>query len=222
MSYEVNTSLVLETIDTEHKKVYKARIADIKSDSLFLEMPMNEETKRIEAPMQGTKLRVWYQTKDGAKANFDTEVTGRYRDNIAMLIVAKPDPSSIQKNQRRDFIRMPAHVEVSLEIIKKDLTKERVLCKSEDLSGGGFSVKFNRDIKITEGQKIKFWMVLPKKNKVIHHSHGEGEVVRVIYPVVDNPKALAWASFKFSKILESERSKVIQYTFERQIELHGK
>lgn len=219
MFYDVNTSLVLETVDATEKKVYKARIADVRMDSLYFEMPLNEQTRRIEAPENGTKLRVWFQTPDGAKANFDTEVLGRVRENIAMLIVAKPDPNNITKSQRRDFIRIPATVEAAIDI-KAGNETIKIICKTDDISGGGFSAKFNQSIKLKEGQKGQAWLVLPKKNKAIVYATAEVEIVRAKYP--EEERHLAWASFKFIRILEGDRSKVIQYTFERQIELYGK
>ena len=219
MFYDINTSLVLETVDESEKRVYKARIADIKNDSLYIEMPLNNETNRIEAPLLGTKLKVWFQTPDRARANFDTEVIGKVRENIAMLIVAKPLNEDIQKNQRRDFVRVPAIVEAAIDLQTKDGNISFV-CKTDDISGGGFSIKYNSSIKITIAQQGKAWLVLPKKNKNIIHALVDIEVVRTKYP--ENPNHLAWASFRFKNILESERSKIIQYTFERQIDLYGR
>ncbi|OEF96029.1 flagellar brake protein [Desulfuribacillus alkaliarsenatis] len=219
MSYDINTTLVLETIEQTDKKVYKARIADIKDDCLYFEMPFNEETKRIEAPEQGIKLRVWFQTPDKTKAYFDTSVLGRVQENIAMLIVEKPNSKSIYKKQRRDFVRVPAIIEAALEVITKE-GPIKIICKTEDISGGGFSVKFNSSIKLQTGQKAKVWLVMPKKNKKIAHATGEAEIVRVRYP--EDSRHLAWASFKFTKIMEGDRSKVIQFTFEKQIDLYGK
>lgn len=219
MAYSINTALVLETINNSEKSVYKARIADIKEQDIFIEMPMNEATKRIEAPAIGTELRVWFQAPDNSKASFDTTVTGRVKENIAMLIIAKPDPKSIYKKQRRDFIRVPAIIEVAVVVQTKE-ADIKIIAKTEDISGGGFSVRYDSNIIINETQKGRAWLVMPKKNETISHAYGEVDIVKVKYP--DNPLNKAWASFKFTHITEGERSKVVQYTFEKQIDFYGR
>lgn len=217
--YNVNTSLMMQKIgDENNKTTYKARIADIKDSEIMIEVPINEVTDQPEAPPMGTKLRVWFQAPDGARASFDTKIIGRAKDNIAMLIIEKPDAKNIFKKQQRSFVRVPAYLETAIEITNAR-GRYSLICKTDDISGGGFSVKFKQDIKLNIAEEGVAWIVIPRKNKQIVHAHAYVEVIRTQYP--EDPHHLAWASFKFKNIQESERSKVIQYTFERQIELYG-
>ncbi len=217
--YAVNMPLFMETTGTEEKKVYKARIADIKENSIYIEMPFNEESRRFESPSEGTNLRVWFYGADQARAHFDTRVTGKVEEDISMITVARPKMEDIHKTQRRNFVRVPTTVEAAIEI-ETSKGKVTFLCKTEDVSGGGFSVKFNQDIKFKIADKGTAWLVLPRKNKQMVHAFVEIETIRVNYP--EEPKHLAWASFKLIKLKEAERSKIIQYTYERQIDLYGK
>lgn len=217
--YSVNTNLMMQKISDEINKImYKARVADINDSEIFIEVPINEFTQQAEAPAIGTSLRVWFQAPDGARASFDTKIIGRAKDNIAMLIIAKPEAKDIYKKQQRSFVRVPAYLEAAIEITNAR-GKYSIICRTDDISGGGFSVKFKQDIKVSMAEEGVAWIVIPRKNKQIVHAHAYVEVIRTQYP--EDPHHLAWASFKFKNIQENERSKIIQYTFERQIELYG-
>ena len=217
--YSVNMNVLLETIGTEDKKVYKGRIANIEENSIYIEIPFNEETGRFESPQEGMNLRVWFYGADQSRAHFDARVTGKAEENISMITIERPKMVDIHKTQRRNFVRVPTVVEAAVEI-HTNKGKVSFLCKTEDVSGGGFSAKFNPEIVFRMADKGTAWLVLPRKNQQIFHAFAEIEAIRIRYP--EEPKHLAWASFKFNNLSEVERSKIIQYTYQRQIDLYGK
>jgi len=210
---KVNTFLYLQVASSdeeEAKAVYKSRIADVQDDTLYIEVPLEEQTGRFKRLFPGDELSAYYLTEGGVKHYFNTHVLGFRGDVIQLVAVRRPDPESIRKMQRRSFLRVPA----ALELAVKLANQVRFLAYTDDIGGGGISFVTDPERELNAGDVMECWLLLPYKNGTIEHAFFKPEVVRVKKLESGRNRVMA----KFIEITDSERQKIIRYCFERQLE----
>ena len=85
---------------------------------------------------------------------------------------------------------------------------------TNDLSGGGIKITFNRGLK--EGTRVELSFEL-ERGEVIN---ALGEIVRTEKVGEGNDRY--WLAIKFTDILESDRNKIVKFVFKKQVELRKK
>lgn len=195
--------------DEEAKQEFKSRISDIRDTYMFIEVPMNERTGRLKRLYVGDELSVYFITEGGFKNYFTTSVLGFREDVIHQVVIKKPDLESITKVQRRNFLRVPAELEISVSASDSN----KFLAVTEDVSGGGISFLCEKDTSIQQNAQISCWLLLNYKNGKVDHIAFKGEVVR-IKPLEIKKLCMV----QFAEITDRDRQKIIRYCFERQID----
>lgn len=205
--------------EEEEAQLYKARVADIKENHIAIELPMSEKTGRVGIFMVGEEFDVWFFHPDGAKYFFESHLTGRKKERIPMVLLALPNEDQIIKTQRREYLRVPAEVDMAIHPLQQDAFEPFVV-KTNDLSGGGTSFRDITNNVIKEGTPFKWWLALDLKQKEMLHPSGLGEVVR-IFNQNDHPIPYFYP-IKFTEVSTKNEQKIIRYCFYRQMELNNK
>lgn len=189
----------------------RSRVADMDNNNLYIEIPLDEKSRKYYRTQLGEKLQLYFFTPDGVKHLFASTVTGFRKEAVLSLVaLRKPVLEEITKDQRRSFLR----VEANLEIAVKIGDKLRFVAVTEDVGGGGISFTCERKWPIVPNQIINCWLLLNYKDGSIGHSRFDGEVVRVL--PVEPAKHLIMT--RFNNIADSDQQKVIRYCFERQLD----
>ncbi|GIP25564.1 hypothetical protein J23TS9_06940 [Paenibacillus sp. J23TS9] len=189
---------------------YKSRIGDMDEDSILIEVPMQEGTGRLKRLFIGDELSIFFMTEGGIKNYFNSYVFGYKEDVIRMVRIRRPEPESISKIQRRSFLRVHAELEVAVKTDKM----LRFVARTDDVGGGGLSFYCDANHRISEGEGLSCWVLVPYKNGSIEHVPFNGEVVRI--KVLENGRKIVMV--KFTTIADMERQKLIRYCFERQFD----
>lgn len=192
---------------TDADKPGKSRIADVKEEAFLIEMPIEIGSGRMRKPGIGEELSVSFTTEAGLRY-FNTYVLGYAEDGIPLVRIQRPEEASITKVQRRNYLRVTAELELAVEL--RDET--RFVTYTEDVGGGGVSFRFDNFYKITEGDRMFCWLRVPFKNGLIDNVPFDAEVVRT--KQLDNGQSVAMLSF--ITILDTERQKLVRFSFERQ------
>ncbi|MBP1961994.1 glycosyl transferase [Paenibacillus aceris] len=201
----------VNSIDEEESKIeYRSRIADVTDTSIVIEIPMNEQTRRLKKLYHGDELNTFFVGQGGVKNYFTTTVTGYREDVIRLVELHKPEPEAITQVQRRNFLRVPAELEIAVKLSDQI----QFIGVTEDVGGGGISFVCDRQIPIGMNMAVSCWLLVPFKNGNIEHIPFNGEVVRV--KQLETGKQLAMLSFV--DILDRERQKLIRFCFERQMD----
>jgi len=197
--------------DEEEARIeYKSRIADVTDDYILMEVPMNEKTGRMKRLYIGDELALYFMAEGGVKNYFNSYVLGHKEEVIRLVVIKKPEPESISKIQRRNFLRVGAELEIAVKLMEK----LQFLAYTEDVSGGGISFRCDGNWPLKNDDKIACWITIPFRNGTIDHVWFKGEIVRVKH--LETGKQLAMV--KFTEIPERERQKLIRFCFERQFE----
>ncbi|RUS48149.1 flagellar brake protein [Cohnella sp. AR92] len=211
---KVNQTMFLQLdseVGQEQAPTYRSRIADQNAESIFIEIPMDEQTKRYYRTQTGEKLIAYYYTADGVKHQFSTVVKGHVKDAVTLVEIRMPLPEEISKEQRRSFLR----VETQLELAVRIGEKVRFVALTEDVGGGGVSFRCERKWPVTRGMKLNCWLLVPYRTNNVTHAQFVGEVVRVAEA---EPKHYI-VMMKFNEIQDAEQQKIIRYCFERQLDM---
>jgi c-di-GMP-binding flagellar brake protein YcgR len=212
---KINQTTYLQPIatqDEESASTLRSRVADLEDDAIWLEIPLDEKSRKYYRPKVGEQFRIFYFTPDGIKRLFLTEVTGLRKESIALVSVRKPGPEDIRSEQRRNFLR----VDAQLELAVRAGDKVRFTALTDDVGGGGLSFRTDSTWPMAPGASLSCWLLIQYRNGHLDHAKFNGEVVRV-EPVTPEKNLVM---VRYQDIQEAEQQKIIRYCFERQLDMH--
>lgn len=211
MKLTIGTVLTIEKDYTEESEKFKCRVVDIDGDHFMMDYPISMETGKTAFFIDGTQLLVTFV--DGYKMSyaFRTEVHSRMNKTIPMLKVKYPGDDKLIKIQRREFVRVEASLDVSLQA-----ESESLQLVSSDLSAGGLAVNMKNHEYFPVQEQLNLMIVL-------HFSKQEIKYISCKAIVVRNweQDGRRLTSLKFEEIDEKDRQHIIRYCFERQLELRN-
>ncbi|HZG55457.1 flagellar brake protein [Paenibacillus sp.] len=211
---KINQTLFLQVAsldEEESKKQYKTRIADVSSENIAIEVPLDEKTGRLKRLDVGDQISAHFVTGDGVKNFFETEVIGHHTDVVRLVILRKPEPEAISRVQRRTFLRVPAALEIACRLGDH----LQFLAMTEDISGGGTSIVCDGHIPIKANDTLSCWLLIHYRNGSIEHVPFKSEIIRT--KPLETGKQLAM--MRFQEIAGVEQQKIIRYCFERQFDM---
>lgn len=200
--------------EQEAQEEHKARIADIGTDYIAMEVPISVKTGRLKRLIPGDQLSVYFVTDGGVKNFFPSEVLGFREEVIRLVLIKPPEPDQITKVQRRNFLRVPALLEVAVKLHNR----LQITAMTDDVGGGGLSFVCDSHIPVKNKESVSGWLLISFKNGAIDHMPFKAEVVRV--KQLEGGQQLVMCSF--TEIADHERQKVIRFCFERQLEFRKK
>ncbi|MCM3269248.1 flagellar brake protein [Paenibacillus elgii] len=210
---KVNQTLFIQinSIDEEEaKQEYKSRIADVSDAYISMEVPMNDKSGKLKRLYPGDELSVYFITEGGVKNYFISSVLGFSDDVIRLVLIKKPDPESITKVQRRNFLRVPAILEIAVKFSEQ----LQFVSLTDDVGGGGISFLCEGYVPVESGHTVECWLLVPFKNGQIEHVPFKSEIVRVKELETGKKQVM----MRFSEITDRDRQKIIRYCFERQLD----
>ncbi|WP_059106008.1 flagellar brake protein [Shouchella shacheensis] len=218
-SLQVGTMLYFEeTTNAGEASVYKARIADMFSSHLAVEVPTHDKSGRVRIFEQGQQLKAWFVDKQGNCYVFSTVVIGREKDRIPLLLMTHPH-RELHKIQRREFVRVPSQLPLTLHSVK-DNEFPSIKALTRNISGGGLAFILKEAPPFESGTNLRFSLELPSSKEDVVSVEGTAQVVRIAPPA---EKVDPYQVFlQFSAIEEKERQAIIRYTFRRQLKLGKK
>ncbi|KPV55489.1 glycosyl transferase [Paenibacillus sp. A3] len=214
---KVNQTLFIQinSIDEEEaKQEYKSRIADISDAYISMEIPMNDKSGKLKRLYPGDELSVNFITEGGVKNYFNSSVLGFSDEVIRLVLIKKPDPESITKVQRRNFLRVPAILEIAVKFSEQ----LQFVSLTDDVGGGGISFLCEGYVPVESGHTVECWLLVPFKNGQIEHVPFKSEIVRVKELETGKKQVM----MRFSEITDRDRQKIIRYCFERQLDFRKK
>ncbi|MEC0237408.1 flagellar brake domain-containing protein [Paenibacillus kribbensis] len=215
---KINDVLYIQLAGSDHKDElfeFKSRIAEEESQNFLIEIPMSQTSGRLKRLYLGEELSIFFMSEGGIKNYFNTHVTGFKEDVLRMVRIQKPDPDSISKIQRRNYLRVQASLEIA---VKHGVNESRFVAETHDVGGGGVSFQIQEAHHLEEGESLSCWILVPYRNGTLEHVWFQSEVIRI--QEMENGRRLIM--LKYEKIADQERQKLIKYCFERQLEFREK
>lgn len=208
MDVKIGTIFILEPTNTEVPEKFKCKVVEQQGDVLFIDYPVNIATKKTAFLLDGTQLRVSFQTESKETYEFYTEVLGRRAGAIPMIMLSRPPKEEFVKIQRRQFVRIETPVDVAIKF--QDHFYQYVAL---DISAGGIALKLNnREVPFQDGDDIEALLVLPFSNGDIKYIQTKAKIVRIF-----EREALRLASVQFVDTEDVYKQLIVRFCFERQL-----
>lgn len=202
--------LTLELVDSEKKETFKCKLVDRKDPYLYIDYPVNVETRKTVYLLEGTQLKCKFTANDGSSYYFETKVLGRVKKNISMVILLYQGKEQLIKIQRRQFVRVDAAIDIAIHPTNNEFIPFTTVTK--DISAGGVAI-LSREKNIKEGMEVWCWLVLPMINGEYHYIKILSKVVRII-PLEDNRDQV---SLQFIEVNSVDQQNLLRFCFDQQI-----
>lgn len=207
--------LTLEPKYSDQIEKYKCKLVEQKGNDLFIDYPINLKTNRTVFLLDGTQMKASFVSADGSVYLFETEVKGRTKQNIPMMILSFPGKEQLIKIQRRQFVRVETSMDIAIHPLNSEFSPFTTI--TEDISAGGASVFIPTNVNIKADMTIDTWFVLPMQNGEYHYLKIKCKVVRVIENESKNK-----VSLQFLDLTSNQRQFILRFSFERQLAIKKK
>jgi c-di-GMP-binding flagellar brake protein YcgR len=184
-------------IDINDNHSCRSVIAEVGDTDMFISFPMDRTI--IGLLTIGAKLDISFIVDDN-KYKFKSEIIGRKVDPIPLIQITKPAEKNIVKVQLRENFRVSASINVRLK--DQDFITTNV-------SAGGLLFTCNQNFQLQEGELVTGTLFIPNGEPLTF----KGEIKRI--SMADNQDK-KFAGIEFLNINQRDRSKILQYCFEKQ------
>ncbi|MDE3839423.1 pilus assembly protein PilZ [Bacillus methanolicus] len=214
---KIGDTLMLEPKYSNAIETYKCKLVERIGSDLYIDYPVNTTTKRTVFLIDGTQLKVTFVGEDGSVYLFESEIRGRVKQNIPMLILSYPEKENLIKIQRRQYVRVETPVDVAVHPLNGEF--QPFTAVTEDISAGGAAaILTGKSEVLREGMIVEATFVLPFQSGEYHYKSFKSRVVRV-EDVSENRKKI---SLQFTDITGQDRQLLLRFCFERQLDMKKK
>lgn len=210
MPLQINQKIELRILHGPDLGSYVTRVEDIGTDgTLTLALPL--QSGIAVGVRVGDIVRCTY-ADDGNFCGFDSACLSRAGGEVPVLVLAPPQ--SIQRVQRRNYVRLNVNVPVRFSIVgaPDGFQYDAVLTWSgtvRDLSGGGALLA--SPVKLIQGARLDLTIDIPGYSVATM-----AEVVRTAPDTLDPTPTAYPNGVRFVDIAEKEREIIIRYIFGEQ------
>lgn len=212
----IGDQLTLELKYSDRFERYKCKLVERMDQKLYIDYPINIETKRTAFFIDGTQLKCSFISRDGSVYLFESEVMGRVKQNIPMIVLSYPGDEQLIKIQRRQYVRIETAVDVAVHPTNFEF--EPFVTVTDDISAGGAAIITPVKLKLEPNQLISTWIVLPLQIGEYHYFKFQAKVVRVISMDEMRNKV----SLQFVGLTPHERQVLLRFCFDRQVIMRKK
>ncbi len=212
MEIKIGTMLILEPTYTERVERFRCKVVEQKDGVIYIDYPINTITKKTAFLIDGAQFRVTFNDESKQSFAFNTEVLGRKKGNIPMIMLTCPPDEEFIKIQRREFVRVETPVDVAVEYDNR-FTQ----LVADDISAGGVLLALQGAVNFKIGDEVRLTIVLPYTNKEIRYVQTNALVVTTFER---NNRTLA--SVQFTDTDDIDKQYIVRFCFERQLQIRKK
>ena len=210
---QIGDIITLELRTSNEQEKFKCRLVDRSGDHFYIDYPINIKTNKTAFLLDGTKLTATFIGHDGSSIySFESEIKGRIKRNIPMLVIEYPGDKNLLKIQRRRFVRIETAVDIAIHPLEYEFAP--ITAVTMDISAGGATVLTPNENGFKAGMTVRTWLVLIMQNGEYHYMKLQSRVVRIIpYSETRNK-----VSLQFVDAANQEKQMLLRLCFERQLE----
>ncbi|MBB5323431.1 c-di-GMP-binding flagellar brake protein YcgR [Anoxybacillus tepidamans] len=215
---KIGDTLILESRNEKEVHEYKSKVVEIFPDLIHIDYPVNKKTGKTVYLINGMQFKASFVGKDECLYLFDTEVKGKVRDPIPMIVLSYPGDDQLVRIQRRQYVRVEANVDIAIHPLHGEFLPFATM--TTDISAGGAAIVLpERAATILPGTVVEAWLVLHMKSGDYHYIKVPAKIVRIFQAEGSH---VYKASLQFLTMEPKERVLLIRYSFERQLEMRKK
>ncbi|WP_264738417.1 flagellar brake protein [Cytobacillus firmus] len=212
----IGEPLLLELTYSEKSEKYKCKLVEREGNNLYIDYPINQETNKTAFLLDGTQLKATFLAEDGTVYLFESEVKGRVKLKIPMVVLSYPGDGHLVKIQRRQFVRVETPVDVAIHPESNEFIP--FVSVTDDISAGGAAIIAQTSSSLKANMQIHTYFVLAMQNGDNYYLRLKSKVIRVSEP--QNGKSLI--SVQFMETSPQDRQLLLRFCFDRQLAMKKK
>ncbi len=212
----IGDTLILEPANTDRTEKYKCRLVETGEKELYIDYPIHLETNKTVFLLNGTQLKVNFVTSEGSVYMFQSEIVGRKKEQVPMLILHLPSKEQMIKIQRRQFVRVDTNVDTAVHPLHNDFLPFTTV--TTDISAGGAAIIAPKTIIFHEGNSLEVYLVLHLQNGEYYYPRLKGKVIKVYGYNETNNKV----SLQFHEMNSTDRQIILRFCYDVQLSLKKK
>lgn len=195
----------LTSTEPSASRTYKCSIIDKSNDFLYIDQPIQMETKRTLMLSRGDHLTVSFVGGDNVVYKYSSIIVHRKMLTIPAYAILPPKKNDIKRIQRRNYVRVQTAVDIAVDCPKQ--VSDPFTTVTTDISGGGLACIVPAHKYLERNQLVHMYLVLATENPT--YIQVKVRVVQV------NPfnKNNHVASVEFVQISPDDQQSIIRYVF---------
>ncbi|HWI48347.1 MAG TPA: flagellar brake domain-containing protein, partial [Rummeliibacillus sp.] len=150
MELKIGTNIILESISSETSERFRCKIVEQKNNAIYIDYPIDVKTNKTSFLLEGSQYRASFVDDSKVAHAFKTQVLGRIKSNIPMIMLSFPTDDEIIKIQRREFVRVLTPVDIAVEF-----EHQFYQFITEDISAGGLAIIINQPVPFKENDDLQ-------------------------------------------------------------------
>ncbi|WP_113884512.1 MULTISPECIES: flagellar brake protein [Cytobacillus] len=212
----IGETMLLELTYSEKSEKYKCKLVEREGNNLYIDYPIKQETNKTAFLLDGTQLKATFLAEDGTVYLFESEVMGRVKLKIPMMVLSYPGDEHLVKIQRRQFVRVETPVDVAIHPESNEFTP--FVSITDDISAGGAAIIAQTSSSLKASMQIQTYLVLAMQNGDNYYLRLKSKVIRVSEP--QNGKS--FISVQFLEVSPRDRQLLLRFCFDRQLAMKKK
>ncbi|HHW35964.1 MAG TPA: pilus assembly protein PilZ [Bacillales bacterium] len=208
----IGDTLNLEIKYSDSREKFKCKIVDKRGNQLLIDYPVSEKTGKTAFFLDGTEIKVSFFAKDNGAYMFESEIIGRTKENIPMIIISYPGQDKLFRVQRREFVRIDASVDMAVHSINDEFMPFTTV--TVDISAGGAVIILPPNHNFKSQTQILCYLVLPLSNGEYNYIKVHSKIIRIINGDMGTRDK---APIQFIDLKEAQIQQIMRYCFERQL-----
>ncbi|WMT18966.1 flagellar brake protein [Parageobacillus toebii] len=212
---KIGDTIMLEPAGGEEEK-YKSKVAEISDGYIHINYPINVETGKNVFLLNGMQFKASFVGPDHCLYLFETEVIGKVRQPVPMVVLSYPGVDKLVRIQRRRYVRVEANTDVAIHPLHQEFMPFTTM--TTDISAGGAAIVLpeHKQKQLLPGMVVEAWFVLAMKSGEYHYLKVKAKIVRIFQ--AENSDIYK-ASLQFLDVSPQDRVRLIRYSFEQQLEI---
>jgi c-di-GMP-binding flagellar brake protein YcgR len=212
----IGETLLLELTYSEKSEKYKCKLVEREGNNLYIDYPIVQETNKTAFLLDGTQLKATFMAEDGTVYLFESEVMGRVKLKIPMIVLSYPGDEHLVKIQRRQFVRVETPIDVAIHPESNEFSP--FVSVTDDISAGGAAIIGQTGSSLIANMQILTYFALAMQNGDNYYLRLKSKVIRVSEP--QNGRSLI--SVQFLEVSPQDRQLLLRFCFDRQLAMKKK
>ncbi|MBB6283238.1 c-di-GMP-binding flagellar brake protein YcgR [Geobacillus subterraneus] len=213
MMMKIGDRVRLEPLDGSTRQ-YRSKMLAIVDGAIHISYPVDEQSGKTVYLLNGMQFKASFVGQDGGLYMFDTEVKGKVRDPLPMVVLAYPGDEYVIRIQRRRYVRVKANVDAAVHPLDGGFAP--FVTMTVDMSAGGAALLIPPACAslLHPGMAVELWLVLTMRSGDYYYMKTKATIVRM----ATDERGITKMSVEFIDLPPQDRARLIRYSFERQLD----
>ncbi|PCK21000.1 pilus assembly protein PilZ [Bacillus pumilus] len=206
---QIGDAITIEYVnENKEVKTAKSKVLENNNDNICIHYPADKETGRTIYLNQQTEITVFFFDENQIPYKCTSEVTGKRKEDIPMIVISIPPKEEMIRLQRREYLRVDTMVKATITQTDEKTFETLIV----NMSAGGVAIAVPEGVALKEYGELITEFELPLKEPV--EIKAVAEMNRVYQ---DEQTGKTRAIMEFTEITNDHQQHIMKYCFQQQL-----